>query len=103
MILGDGAVGKTSIIQRFASDSYAEQHVATLGLDFCPQKHTTTSGITSNIKIWDTAGQERFKQLTYNFYKKAEGIIICFDLTDKNTYENVQKWIEGINTHCVNE
>jgi GTPase SAR1 family protein len=56
MILGDGAVGKTSIIKRFASDEYAEQHIATLGLDFCPQKHTTKTGITSNIKIWDTAG-----------------------------------------------
>jgi len=45
MILGDGAVGKTSIIKRFANDEYAEEHIATLGLDFCPYKHTTKSGI----------------------------------------------------------
>ena len=49
------------------------------------------------MKIWDTAGQERFKTLTYSFYKKADGVIISFDVTDLKTFESVRNWIDSIN------
>ena len=81
IILGDGAVGKTSIIKRYSDKEFDEEHITTLGLDFVTKKYTY-EGIDATIKIWDTAGQERFKTLTYSFYKKANGIIIAFDVTD---------------------
>ena len=52
------------------------------------------------MKIWDTAGQERFKTLTYSFYRKADGVIISFDVTDVKTFESVKNWIDSINTHA---
>ena len=52
------------------------------------------------MKIWDTAGQERFKTLTYAFYKKADGVIIAFDITEPRTFENVSNWIESINQNA---
>ena len=48
------------------------------------------------MKIWDTAGQERFKTLTKTFYKKADGVMIIFDLTDAKTFESVKNWIDSI-------
>ena len=48
------------------------------------------------MKIWDTAGQERFRTLTYNFYKQAQGVILCFDVTNANSFKNVKTWLESI-------
>ena len=52
------------------------------------------------FKIWDTAGQERFKTLTQSFYKKADGVIISYDVTDESTFENVRNWVESLNAHA---
>ena len=101
IILGDGAVGKTSIINQYASEKFLEDHIATLGLDFAQKKYTTKAdGKEIPIKIWDTAGQERFKTLTQSFYRKADGVIISFDLTEKPSFNNVRNWVESLNTHA---
>ena len=99
IILGDGAVGKTSIIKRYSDKEFDEEHITTLGLDFVTKKYTYEN-IDATIKIWDTAGQERFKTLTYSFYKKANGIIIAFDVTDQKTFDNIKNWIDSINEHA---
>ena len=52
------------------------------------------------MKIWDTAGQERFRTLTHSFYKQAHGIILCFDVTNANSFKNVKMWLESINTEA---
>merc|ERR1711966_447640 len=73
IILGDGAVGKTSLIKRYADQEFDEEHITTLGLDFVTKKYKYPEfEQDTTIKIWDTAGQERFKTLTYSFYKKAD-------------------------------
>ena len=53
------------------------------------------------MKIWDTAGQERFKTLTQSFYRRADGVVISFDVTDKQTFQNVRSWVESINAHAA--
>ena len=68
----------------------------TLGLDFATKKHQLKDGTDVNMKIWDTAGQERFKNITTSFYKKADGIIIVYDVTDRKTFQGVETWIESI-------
>ena len=61
---------------------FESEHIATLGLDFAMKDYTTKfDGKTIEVKVWDTAGQERFIHLTYSFYKKADGIIISYDVT----------------------
>ena len=95
--MGDGSVGKTSIIKQFNDKEFNEEHITTLGLDYVSKKYTNKAGDTYTIKIWDTAGQERFKTLTYAFYKKADGVIIAYDITEPRTFENVSNWIESIN------
>ena len=99
--MGDGSVGKTSIIKQFNDQKFNEEHITTLGLDYVSKKYTSKAhGQTYTIKIWDTAGQERFKTLTYAFYKKADGVIIAYDITEKRTFDSVTNWIESINQHA---
>ena len=101
IILGNGAVGKTSIINQYIEKKFQEDHLATLGLDFAQQKYITKEdGKEIPIKIWDTAGQERFKTLTQSFYRKADGILVAFDLTDKTTFNTLHNWMDSINTHA---
>ena len=52
------------------------------------------------VKIWDTAGQERFRTLTLSFYKQAQGVILCFDVTNANSFKNVKMWLESIYQHA---
>ena len=101
IILGDGAVGKTSIINQYVDKAFEEEHITTLGLDFAQKKYTSkVDGKELTFKIWDTAGQERFKTLTQSFYKKADGVIISYDVTDEATFDNVRNWVESLNSHA---
>ena len=80
---------------------FSDAHLTTLGLDFVTSKYTTQhDGTELPVKIWDTAGQERFKTLTQSFYRKADGVIISFDVTDSKSFENVRTWVESINVHA---
>lgn len=99
--LGDAAVGKTSIINQYTGKGFDDEHIATLGIDFGQKKHTMQSdGSEVSIKIWDTAGQERFRTLTTNFYRRADGIIVSFDVTDKKTFDAVGTWMKAISEHA---
>ena len=72
-----------------------------MGLDFTTKNYITKCDKNEiPVKIWDTAGQERFKTLTQSFYRKADGVIITFDVTEKASFQNVKTWVESINTHA---
>ena len=94
-------MGKTSMINQFIDNKFTEDHLATLGLDFASKKYNIKeTGEEVSIKIWDTAGQERFKTLTQAFYRKADGVIISFDVTERQSFKNVENWVESINMHA---
>ena len=69
----------------------------TLGLDLVSRQYMTRNGQTITVKIWDTAGHERFHTMTQTFYKKADGIIITYDICTAATFENVTTWLSNIN------
>ena len=81
-------VGKSCLLLRFADDTYTDSYISTIGVDF---KIRTVDLDTKTIKleIWDTAGQERFRTITSSYYRGAHGIIIVYDITDKETFMNV--------------
>ena len=95
LVIGDGAVGKTSILSRFAQDKFSPQYLATLGIDFFTKDVMIDKEII-HIKIWDTAGEERYRSLTKGFFKNGEGIIIVYDVTNKNSFESLKFWIDSI-------
>ena len=102
LLIGDGAVGKTSLVNVNAGKGFQDIHMATLGLDFISQDVQPKSkpSFSYNLKIWDTAGQERFKSLTMTFYKQSQGMMICFDLTKAKTFASVRRWILAVNQNC---
>lgn len=69
-------------------------------MDFISTKYETPEGKSIPVKIWDTAGQERFKTITYSFYRQAQGVLIAFDVTNKESFENVKNWIDSLDAHA---
>lgn len=65
-------------------------------MDYISAKYETPEGKSIDVKIWDTAGQERFKTITQSFYKRAQGVLIAFDVTNRESFENVKNWIDSL-------
>ena len=102
LIIGDSTVGKTSILSRFANGTYNANYLATVGLDNFT-KDETIDDKNVHIKIWDTAGQERYKALTKGFFRNAQGIMIVYDVTNQESFENLKNWIQSIKDNMGND
>ena len=96
LILGDSTVGKTCFLTRYADNTFQENQMATLGVDYKLQNVKMEDGNTVKLQIWDTAGQDRFHSLTRNYFKGAHGIILLYDITTQSSFDNVSKWIKQI-------
>jgi len=99
LLIGDSGVGKSSLLLRFAVDTYTESFISTIGVDFKIRK-IELDGKTIKLQIWDTAGQERFRTIESSFYRGAHGIIVVFDLTDQESFENVKQWLHEIDRYA---
>ena len=96
LTLGDSSVGKSSFIVKYIDDKFTYSYIATLGLDFKQKKIQLKSGENVRLRIFDTAGQERFKSISINFIKKANGILLLYDITNKFSFQSVNRWMESI-------
>ena len=96
LLLGDSSVGKTCFLLRYCDKSFQDAHLSTIGLDYRLKTMTLKSGKNIKLQIWDTAGQDRFRAITKNYYKGANGIILIYDVTNAQTFENVKNWISQI-------
>ena len=94
VIIGDTAVGKTQILNRALFDKYDFDSKPTLGVDF-KRKDIDVKGKKVRINLWDTAGQERYKAINQTFYSNAQGAILVFDITRKDTFESLEIWLES--------
>mmetsp|Transcript_73826 Transcript_73826/g.102541 ORF Transcript_73826/g.102541 Transcript_73826/m.102541 type:complete len:144 (+) Transcript_73826:30-461(+) len=95
LLIGNSGVGKSCLLLRYAENSFNENFFNTIGVDF-KLKTIRLEDQTIKLQIWDTAGQERFRTLTASYYRGAQGIIIVYDVTDRETFENVRTWINEI-------
>ena len=92
VIIGDINVGKTSILSRFRYGSFESEYMPTLGIDFF-SKNLFFEDKTIRLILWDTAGQERFRSLIPSYLKNADCIIIVFDITNKESFLSLNKWL----------
>ena len=83
LTLGESGVGKTCILRRFVENKFIKNHLATIGIDF-RTKTIPINDYEVKLKIWDTAGEERFRNITNQYYKGADGIILVYDLNNKD-------------------
>ena len=92
VIIGDSGVGKTNLITRYLKNDFKPETKATIGVEFNDKKYEYKNK-KIKIQIWDTAGQERYRSLTSMYYKGAKGAILVYDITSKNSFENIDKWL----------
>lgn len=95
LLLGDAGVGKTSLLNQFVNREFTAQYKATIGSDFS-SKQVDVDGKLITLQIWDTAGQERFQSITANYYHGSHAIAIVYDITSRQSFENVRKWISEV-------
>ena len=95
LIIGDAAVGKSSVLKRFAENVFHAQYGSTIGVDFKTKK-LNLQGRDVKLHIWDTAGHEKFRSMTSAFYRGAHGIVIVYDVTRMDTFTNIPKWLKEL-------
>jgi len=103
VLLGESGVGKTCIIARFINNTFEENLISTTGASYAGKTMTFDEydGKSIRFEIWDTAGQEKYRSLTKIFYKDATAAILVYDITRKESYEEIQKyWYNQIKDHA---
>ncbi len=95
ILIGDSGVGKTNILNRYVNDTFSETTKSTVGVEL-GTKVEEYNNTKIKVQIWDTAGQERYKSITKTYYKGAKGAFIVYDITNKDTFKNVDKWIQDL-------
>ncbi|KAL5016745.1 hypothetical protein ScPMuIL_006334 [Solemya velum] len=88
VLLGEGCVGKTSLVLRYVENKFNDKHLTTLQASFLNKK-ITFGGKRVNLAIWDTAGQERFHALGPIYYRDSNGAILVYDITDEDSFQKV--------------
>ncbi len=99
LIIGDSSVGKSNLLLRFSDNIFHDTFLPTIGVDF-KIRNVTVGDKSIKLNIWDTAGQERFKTITAAYYKGAHGIILVYDITDRDTFNNITSWLGEIRKHA---
>eukprot|EP00828_Plagiopyla_frontata_P014597 TRINITY_DN1909_c0_g3_i1.p1 TRINITY_DN1909_c0_g3~~TRINITY_DN1909_c0_g3_i1.p1 ORF type:complete len:206 (+),score=49.00 TRINITY_DN1909_c0_g3_i1:78-695(+) len=100
VIIGDAGVGKSALLLRFADDTFNENYLTTLGVDF-KFKTVNFNNKAVKLQIWDTAGQEKFRTITNAYYKGAHCIVVVYDITNEQSFRNIEKyWINEIETNA---
>ena len=95
VLIGDSFVGKTNIMSKYLMNEFHEDSKATVGVEFGAKKFDI-EGKSVKAQIWDTAGQERYKSITTTYYKGAKGALIVYDITRKETFDSVDRWISEV-------
>ena len=126
MLIGDSGVGKSCLLLRFADDKWTDSYISTIGVDFVRRRPRSPNSPpklrrgappdaaapapaseqkirtieldkkTIKLQIWDTAGQERFRTISSTYYRGAHGIIVVYDVTDVESFNNVKQWLHEI-------
>ncbi|CAE7715747.1 RAB21 [Symbiodinium sp. CCMP2456] len=103
VILGEGRVGKTSLLRQFVSKTFSEHEASTQSAAYL-DKILQLRGTQVQLSLWDTAGQERFHSLAPIYYRNADGALLVYDITDLDSFRRVAKWVEELQvmgTKCV--
>jgi Ras-related protein Rab-21 len=95
VLLGEGRVGKTSILLRYVRGEFAEKQQSTLQASYL-DKRVSVGTTNAQLSVWDTAGQERFHALGPIYYRDADGALLVYDITDAESFSKVRKWVKEL-------
>ncbi|XP_027490460.1 ras and EF-hand domain-containing protein isoform X5 [Corapipo altera] len=95
VLAGDAAVGKSSFLMRLCKNEFRGNTSATLGVDF-QMKRLIVDGEPTVLQLWDTAGQERFRSIAKSYFRRADGVLLLYDVTCEKSFLNVREWMDMI-------
>ncbi|XP_063726043.1 ras-related protein Rab-21-like [Symsagittifera roscoffensis] len=95
VLLGEGCVGKSSLVLRYSSNKFNENHESTVQSSFC-SKRLNINNQRVLLEIWDTAGQERYHALAPMYYRESHGAVLVYDVTDMDSFDRVQLWVKEL-------
>jgi small GTP-binding protein len=101
LLLGDGGVGKTSLLRRFIDNTFTPDYKSTIGVQFMTRTVDLNDEKSIKLVIWDVAGQSKFTSYRHLYYKDAEGIILVYDITRPDSFNNLEMWISDAVKHTV--
>lgn len=96
VILGDSAVGKSSLLHRYTEGTFDDSRQSPLGIDFKVHHLDFDPGIVVKLLLWDTAGQERFRSIAKSYMRNSVGCLLVFDITQRQTFERVRSWQQEV-------
>ncbi|XP_077238880.1 ras-related protein Rab2BV [Tasmannia lanceolata] len=99
VLIGDSGVGKSNILSRFTRNEFCLESKSTIGVEFATRT-LQVDGKTVKAQIWDTAGQERYRAITSAYYRGAVGALLVYDITKRQTFDNVQRWLRELRDHA---
>ena len=98
VLIGDGAVGKTSIRERYLGKGFKRSQLATIGVDFA-QKYTTYNGVNVRHIIWDLAGQPSYASVRRHYYQGSSAILLVYSVVERESFDNASKWLVEAHKH----
>lgn len=101
VVIGDSAVGKTQLLGRFTKDEFCFDSKSTIGVEFQTRTLTIKNKVIK-AQIWDTAGQERYRAVTSAYYRGALGAMLVYDVTKRQTFDHVARWVDELRAHADN-
>eukprot|EP01087_Luapelamoeba_hula_P015337 TRINITY_DN456_c0_g1_i1.p1 TRINITY_DN456_c0_g1~~TRINITY_DN456_c0_g1_i1.p1 ORF type:complete len:205 (+),score=43.41 TRINITY_DN456_c0_g1_i1:194-808(+) len=103
LLIGDSGVGKSALLLKFTDNTFSENFISTIGVDF-KIRTVNIKGKVIKLQIWDTAGHERFRTITGSYYRGAHGIFVVYDVTDKESFDSAAKlWISELDKHAADD
>ncbi|AAV50487.1 putative Rab-related GTPase [Acanthamoeba castellanii mimivirus] len=100
ILIGSSGVGKSSIVHQFLFNRKISNVSPTIGAAFASKQVIAKNGKTLKLNIWDTAGQERFRSITKMYYTNSLGCLVVFDVTDRESFDDVYYWINDLRINC---
>ena len=99
--VGDGTVGKTSTVRRFVHEQFDSKYVKTIGVAHAVKRVLIDDNAVT-MTLWDTGGQELFNCVRPQYYRGANGVLIIFDVTNKESFDHLEKWLNELEGYCGN-
>ena len=96
LTLGDSAVGKSALLVRYTQNKFNSGYLSTVGIDY-QSKKINYQNRDIEMQIWDSAGQEKYRAISKQYYKKANGILLLYDVTSRESFLGIKEWIRDIN------
>ncbi len=101
VVVGDGSVGKTTLILRYTEKRFRESYIPTIGVQWVV-KQLEYEGNEVYFTLWDIAGQDKFKTMRANFYDGSDAVIIAFDVTNLVSFDHIENWLMEVRQYCDN-